>query len=148
MKLVPLLVLALAACKSEKAAKPAAGSAAVSEATVAKTAPKPAPAPAPALPTYTPPALPEGEVEPVQAAATGAAAAPRVVIAHDPVDRTLSQIDADHDGKVTPAELKASALKLDDPAALDTDGDGQISRQELAEGLRAQRARARASLRR
>ncbi len=138
MKLVPLLVLALVACKSEKASKPAAGSAAPVEA----TAPKAAPTPAPVLPKYTAPTVPEGEVEPAQAA-VGSAVAPRAV-PRDPVDRAMSQIDADHDGKVTPAELAASSLKLDDPAALDTNGDGQISRDELAAGLREQRVRARA----
>jgi len=141
MKLVPLLVLALVACKPDRSAKPAARSAAP----VAAPAPKATPAPAPQLaPAYSAPALPEGEIAPVQA---GSAAAPRPVI-KDPVARDLDRIDADHDGKVTPAEVRASKLKIDDPAALDTDGDGQISKAELATGLREQRIRARAGLKR
>ncbi len=138
MKLVPLLVLALVACKSEKTAKPAAGSAAP----VAASAPKASPTETPKLAPYTAPSVPEGEVEPAQA---GSAAAPRVAVPHDPMARMLGQLDADHDGKVTPAEVRSGKLNIADPDALDTNGDGQISKDELAAGFREQRIRARAS---
>ena len=149
MKVALLLVVALVACKPDKAAKPAAGSEAIA-APVAAPGPALAPvaaakaAPAPQVASYIAPATPEGEVAPVQA---GSAAAPHLV-KHDPVARAYDQLDADHDGKVTPAEVTAGKLHLDDPAALDTDGDGQISRDELAAGLREQRSRARIGARR
>lgn len=136
MKLVPLLVLALVACKSEKTAKPAAGSAAP----VAASVPKATPTEAPKLAPYTAPSVPDGEVVPAQA---GSAVVPHVAAPHEPMARMLGQLDADHDGKVTPAEVRAGKLNIADPDALDTNEDGQISRDELAAGFRAQRLRAR-----
>ena len=137
MKLVPLLVLALVGCKSHKPAAQATGSAAV-----AVPAPKSAPGTAaPELPKYTAPKVPEGEVEPAQAAqaaGSGSAAAP--VVIHDPVAREVDRLDTDHDGKLTPDEVKKS---LGDD--VDTNGDGEISRDELAEAMRAKRVRARTS---
>jgi hypothetical protein len=133
MKVVPLLVLALVACKSHKATAPAAGSA-----TAAAPAPRSAPAPAPALPKYVAPEAPADEVVPVQAAHAGSAvvAAPR-----DPMVRMHDRLDTNHDGKLTPAEVRKD---LGDD--VDADGDGEISKQELQEALRAKRIRARASL--
>ncbi len=49
------------------------------------------------------------------------------------------KLDADHDGKLTPAELGAAEgrMKFDDPAAVDTDHDGNITVEELEAAMKA-----------
>jgi hypothetical protein len=56
------------------------------------------------------------------------------------------RFDADGDGKLTVSELANAQgrLRFEDPAALDTDHDGNISADELAAGLRARREQRRA----
>jgi hypothetical protein len=53
-----------------------------------------------------------------------------------------TRLDADGDGKLTPAELanaRGRMMRFDDPAALDTNHDGDISADELAAALKARR---------
>jgi hypothetical protein len=135
MKVVPFLVLALVACKSNKPAAPAAtGSAAA----VVVPVPKAAPA-APEVPKYTPPEAPDDEVVPVQAQEAGSAVAK--VVPRDPVVRQFDKLDADHDGKLTPAEVEQ--MYGDD---VDANGDGEISKDELSAAMREARIHARASV--
>jgi EF hand domain-containing protein len=50
------------------------------------------------------------------------------------------RLDTDGDGKLTPAELTAGGggrMRFDDPAALDTNHDGDISADELAAAMKA-----------
>lgn len=135
MKLVPLLVLALVACKSHKPAAPATGSA-TAALPAAKPTPTAAPAPAPALPRYIAPEVPDDEVVPAQAMPHEGSAAP--VVQRDPQARIHDKLDANHDGKLTPDEVKKAYG--DD---VDTDGDGEISKSELQEAMRVKRFRAR-----
>ncbi|HEX4422047.1 MAG TPA: hypothetical protein VH165_29245 [Kofleriaceae bacterium] len=57
------------------------------------------------------------------------------------------RLDADGDGKLTPAELANAPgrMHFDDPAALDTNHDGDISADELAAGIKAKRDARRAA---
>jgi len=52
-----------------------------------------------------------------------------------------TRLDADGDGKLTPAELANAPgrMHFDDPAAIDTNHDGDISADELAAALKARR---------
>lgn len=56
------------------------------------------------------------------------------------------RLDTDGDGKLTPAELGAAGgrMRLDDPAAIDTNHDGDISTDELAAAMKARFDRRRA----
>lgn len=50
------------------------------------------------------------------------------------------RLDTDGDGKLTPAELgtaPSSRMRFDDPAAIDTNHDGDISTDELAAAMKA-----------
>jgi hypothetical protein len=49
------------------------------------------------------------------------------------------RLDTDGDGKLTPAELAAagSRMRFDDPAAIDTNHDGDISTEELVAAMKA-----------
>ena len=133
MKLVPLLMLALVACKPHKRAAPATGSA---TAAIPAAKPTPTAAPAPVLPHYTAPEAPDDEVVPAQAMPhEGSAAA---VVQRDPLARIQNKLDANHDGKLTPDEVK-KAYGSD----VDTNGDGEISGSELQEAMRVKRFRAR-----
>jgi len=60
---------------------------------------------------------------------------------HDRAVAMHTRLDADHDGKLTPAELAAAPgrMHFDDPAALDTNHDGDISADELAAAIKARR---------
>jgi hypothetical protein len=135
MKLVPLLVLALVACKSHKPAAPAPATGSATAALPAAT-PTPTGAPAPALPHYIAPEAPDDEVVPAQAMPHEGSAAP--VVQRDPQARIHDKLDANHDGKLTPDEVKKAYG--DD---VDTDGDGEISKSELQEAMRVKRVRAR-----
>ena len=57
-----------------------------------------------------------------------------------------ARLDADGDGKLTPAELANAPgrMHFDDPAALDTNHDGDISADELAAAMQARRDQRRA----
>ena len=135
MKLAPLVVFALVACKSHKPVAPAAGSAVVAT-PVAKSVPTPAPAAAPAAPSYVAPSAPDDEVVPQQAAAAGSAVVP--VVNRDPVARQFDKLDANHDGKLTPDEVNQHFSQ-----DVDTNGDGEISKSELEAAMREKRIRAR-----
>ena len=61
--------------------------------------------------------------------------------------KTLLKLDANGDHKVTVAELQASPveyLTFDDPKAVDSDGDGAISVEELDAAIDDRRAKSRA----
>jgi hypothetical protein len=64
------------------------------------------------------------------------------------VERLRKRLDTDGDGKLTPAELTAAAassqMRFDDPAAIDTNPDGDISADELAVAMKARFDQARA----
>jgi hypothetical protein len=49
------------------------------------------------------------------------------------------RLDTDRDGKLTPAELTAARgrMRFDDPAAIDTNHDGDISTDELVAAMKA-----------
>jgi Ca2+-binding EF-hand superfamily protein len=49
------------------------------------------------------------------------------------------RLDTDGDGKLTPAELTAARgrMRFDDPAAIDTNHDGDISTDELVAAMKA-----------
>ena len=56
------------------------------------------------------------------------------------------RLDSDGDGKLTPAELSGARgrMKFDDPVALDTNHDGDISVDELVAGMKARADKRRA----
>lgn len=58
------------------------------------------------------------------------------------------RLDADGDGKLTPAELASASgrMRFDDPAALDTNHDGDLSVDELVAGMKARADKRRAQL--
>ena len=57
-----------------------------------------------------------------------------------------ARLDTNGDGKLTPDELANARgrMKFDDPAALDTNKDGDISADELEAGMKAKREEMRA----
>lgn len=150
MKIVSLLLTAaLAACKPDSAAKPAAGSA-----TAPVTTERRDRGVAPSLPASgetgsaetapEPPKRPwldkdgDGVVSPEE----------RDAAREERAKRMRDRFDANHDGKLTPDELAAAGSghrgpHFDDPKALDTNDDGEISPAELQEGLRDLRVRRR-----
>lgn len=91
-----------------------------------------------------------------QASGSAAASSPQLPKQADPkklaehkvrLNNTLLRIDHDHDGKVTLAELQDSELdylKFDDPKAVDSDGDGTITVDEIAAAIDDRRAKSRA----
>ena len=163
LPLALLTAVALAGgCKTDQ---PAATAAAAKPASDDTAAARPAPAtppPAASAPTR-PPALPE----PPAAAADddsrrdfrkrrGAidsdgdgviSDAERAAAVRNRATAIQTRLDADGDGKLTPAELASARgrmMRFDDPTALDTNHDGDISADELAAGMQARRDQRRA----
>jgi len=165
MKVVSLVaVLALAACKPDPTSKPAPAETPPSSSQPARRAPGPS---LPSQPSQ--PSLPQaaagsaaGSGEDGDAAATGSGHRSRLDKDGDglvsPEERTEAQaerakrmhdrFDANHDGKLTPDELSGTGSgrrgpHFDDPTALDLDKDGEISPQELQQGMRELRMKRR-----
>ncbi|HEY0481073.1 MAG TPA: EF-hand domain-containing protein [Kofleriaceae bacterium] len=71
----------------------------------------------------------------------------RAAAMHDRAAMMHQRLDADGDGKLTPAELSGARgrMRFDDPGALDTNHDGDISADELAAGMKARADRRRAA---
>ncbi len=119
-----------AAGGSSQAAEPATSSGEAPAPPQAAVATGQALPPAPAAPPSGPPVVAlsggGGRGEPLQAARAAAAEAPPKVRRF--ADRLLAQYDGDGNGQLDPLEWKAMR---GDPAAVDLDGDGLISRWEM-----------------
>jgi EF hand domain-containing protein len=71
----------------------------------------------------------------------------RAAAMHERMTAMHTRLDADGDGKLTPAELANAPgrMHFDDPAAIDTNHDGDISADELGAAITARRDQRRAA---
>jgi EF hand domain-containing protein len=132
LSIAAALLLAMS-CKTDTSSQPGAGAAqdSTAKARLAKIDVQPGPASLPA---------PGGGGD---ASGSGVTEEQRAAALHNRIANLRSRMDLDGDGKLTVDELvKARGrMHFDDPAAIDTNHDGDISADELAAALRARRDR-------
>ena len=109
-------------------------------------------APAPSSETAKQPGVKPGPADPAQAGSGSDGRArrgrngesmsdeDRAAMMKQRAEMLRKRLDTDGDGKLTPAELGAAAsgrIRFDDPAAIDTNHDGDISADELVAAMKA-----------
>ncbi|HEY1552194.1 MAG TPA: EF-hand domain-containing protein [Kofleriaceae bacterium] len=152
MKRLVLLMLVLAACKSSSNNKPAPAAGDDSPDTTAQRA-RPTARVAPALPNEVEgsnaPSLPEERgFRHHRGDWNGSAMTDeeREAMFKQRAEKARARLDADGDGKVSYDEVKNAQgrMHFDDPAAIDTNHDGDISADELEAAMKARREQFRA----
>jgi hypothetical protein len=141
MKRIALVLVLAAACKDGSKDAPAP------PAPAAPAHASPAPAgPRPALADQGSATATPDTPRPALANDGSGAGSDRVARRHERLQSLHDKLDANSDGKLTPDELANAqpgpgrrAMRFDNPAALDTNHDGDISVDELEAGMKARR---------